>query len=142
MWSQGRESFSDPALTFPCSLIFPDHLKPAPQSTEMANTRPCLAQLSRLCLHTSKPISPYNSARYLSSTAPLSKGFKPALVSKKERTVASRTNPQKNKKKGVAETKKRKARTTYIQYDLRDADKFSLCDAMRYVSLQLEGREL
>jgi hypothetical protein len=45
----------------------------------------------------------------------------------------SRTNPQKNKKKGVAETKKRKARTTYIQYDLREAEKFSLCDAMRYV---------
>jgi large subunit ribosomal protein L1 len=71
----------------------------------------------------------------LSSTAPLAKGAPKRIEPKKEKTVGSKgQNPQKNKKKGVAETQKRKARTTYIQYDLRDAEKFSLCDAMRYIS--------
>lgn len=43
-----------------------------------------------------------------------------------------KSNSQKNKKKG-AEVKKKKARTTYKQYDMKDAEQFSLCDAMRYV---------
>lgn len=99
----------------------------------MASTRPCLAQLSRLCLSIPKPASPYTSARFLSSTAALAKGA-PKRIEPKDKPIGSKgQNPQKNKKKGVAETKKRKARTTYIQYDLRDAEKFSLCDAMRYV---------
>jgi large subunit ribosomal protein L1 len=64
-------------------------------------------------------------------------------MSKKEKSVATGGgNPQKNKKKGAAETKKRKARTTYIEYDLRDAEKFSLCDAMRYVECYGIGNEL
>ena len=44
-----------------------------------------------------------------------------------------KSNSQKNKKKG-AEVKKKKARTTYKQYDMKDAEQFSLCDAMRYLA--------
>ncbi|TKA54366.1 hypothetical protein B0A49_12864, partial [Cryomyces minteri] len=36
--------------------------------------------------------------------------------------------------------KKKKARTTFIQYDLRDAEQFSLCDAMRYIRAFEVGR--
>jgi hypothetical protein len=36
------------------------------------------------------------------------------------------------------EKKKKKARNTFLQYDLRKADQFSLVDAMQYVSS--EGR--
>ena len=70
----------------------------------------------------------------MSSTAPLAKGSPGRIESKKDKPVSTGGgNPQKNKKKGVAATKKKKVRTSYIQYDLRDAEKFSLCDAMRYV---------
>ena len=46
---------------------------------------------------------------------------------------------QKNKKKDAPQ-KKRKARTTYKTYDLKDAEMFSLCDAMRFVPFS--NREL
>jgi hypothetical protein len=42
------------------------------------------------------------------------------------------TNKQ---KKGEASKKKKKTRTTYLQYDLKDAEQFALCDAMRYADL-------
>jgi large subunit ribosomal protein L1 len=41
--------------------------------------------------------------------------------------------PVKNKKKGEEPKKKKKQRTTYKLYDMKDAEMFSLCDAMRYV---------
>lgn len=51
---------------------------------------------------------------------------------KPNKGAARGQNPQKNKKKGEATKKKRKPRTAYVQYDLKDAEQFSLCDAMRY----------
>jgi large subunit ribosomal protein L1 len=59
----------------------------------------------------------------------------PKIQSKKEKAgvVSKGHNPQKNKKKDAPQ-KKRKARTMYKTYDLKDAEMFSLCDAMRYVS--------
>jgi large subunit ribosomal protein L1 len=59
----------------------------------------------------------------------------PKILSKKEKAGAAPKgqNPQKNKKKDAPQ-KKRKARTMYKTYDLKDAEMFSLCDAMRYVS--------
>ncbi|CZS94231.1 probable 50S ribosomal protein L1 [Rhynchosporium agropyri] len=99
----------------------------------MATARPSLAQLSRLCLVSSRPTSAKISARYLSTTTPLElrgpKANSKVVVVKGKAT----SNPQKNKKKGEEGKKKKKARTTYIQYDPRDADQFSLCDAMRYI---------
>jgi large subunit ribosomal protein L1 len=67
---------------------------------------------------------------------PLSPGFQPQfLASYATAKIGSARgqNPQKNKKKGEASKKRRKPKTTYTQYDLRDAEQFSLCDAMRYV---------
>lgn len=37
-------------------------------------------------------------------------------------------------KKKEADKKKRKPRTTYKQYDMKDTEQFSLCDAMRFVT--------
>ncbi|KAH0557160.1 hypothetical protein GP486_005047 [Trichoglossum hirsutum] len=42
----------------------------------------------------------------------------------------SGSNPQKSQRKDVA---KRKPKTSFTQYDLRLAEQFSLCDAMRYI---------
>lgn len=39
--------------------------------------------------------------------------------------------------KNTKEKKKKKVRNTYRQYDLKHAEKFSLVDAMQYVSLLL-----
>ena len=91
----------------------------------MATARPCLAQLSRLCIRPTLPIS--SSTRFLSTTALR------AAAPKAAKNVSS--NPQKNKKKGT-EVKKKKARTAYKQYDMTDAEMFALCDAMRCVSLK------
>ncbi|KAI9676354.1 MAG: mitochondrial 54S ribosomal protein mrpl1 [Caeruleum heppii] len=43
---------------------------------------------------------------------------------------AQKPSPSRKKKKDV---KTRKPRGDYVQYDLKDAEKFSLCDAMRYI---------
>jgi large subunit ribosomal protein L1 len=58
----------------------------------------------------------------------------PPVKSKKvlDKPKSGSSNPQKNKKKGEPDKKKKKARTTYLQYDQRDLETFSLCDAMRY----------
>merc|ERR1712000_687235 len=84
----------------------------------MATARPCLAQLSSLCLASSRPVSANITARFLSTTAVL---------------AARGPNAAKILSKGEKAKMKKKARTTYIQYDQRDADQFSLCDAMRYI---------
>jgi len=47
---------------------------------------------------------------------------------------------QQKAKKAVKDTKKRKARTSYRQYDLKDAEQFSLCDAIRYIRAFEVGR--
>lgn len=76
----------------------------------------------------------------MSTTVPLASGgrYVPKLLSKKEKagqvSLAKGQNPQKNKKKGEeTKKKKRKARTMYRTFDMKDAEMFSLCDAMRYV---------
>jgi large subunit ribosomal protein L1 len=102
------------------------------RSNTMATSRPCLAQLSRLCLSSPPPTTSYISIRSLSSTVPLSRAFVEQIRSKKEKTAAAPIS--KYKKKDGAQAKKKKQRVTYLQYDLRDMEKFSLCDAMRYVS--------
>ena len=49
-------------------------------------------------------------------------------------------NAAKYKRKDQSGTqKKKKARPTFIQYDIRDAEQFSLCDAMQYVFAIWEG---
>jgi len=72
------------------------------------------------------------AARFLSTTAIRQA---PKIVSKKEKAglAGKGMNPQKNKKKGEETKKKKKVRTVYKQYDLKDAEMFSLCDAMRFV---------
>lgn len=103
----------------------------------MATARPCLAQLSRICLSSSRPASANISARFLSTTAPLAaRGANASkILSKQDKAKLgkSSSNPQKNKKKGEETKKKKKARTTYKQYDPKELEQFSLCDAMRYV---------
>lgn len=44
----------------------------------------------------------------------------------REASGQSKHGPRKDQEK-----KKKKPRTTFVQYDLRDADQFALCDAMR-----------
>lgn len=101
------------------------------QQQNMANARPCLAQLSRSCLtlrsrsaliYPGGILQPFFQARHASTPA---------------KKTGSGGNKQMNKKKGEATKKKKKARSTYLQYDMKDADQFSLCDAMRYENLPL-----
>ncbi|KAL3423156.1 ribosomal protein L1p/L10e family protein [Phlyctema vagabunda] len=87
----------------------------------MVPTPSCLAQLSRLCLSSTRPTISHVQTRLLSVT--------PLLAKKKEAAVPK--SQQKFKKKDAP--KKKKARTTYIQYDQKTLQKFSLCDAMRYI---------
>ena len=100
----------------------------------MATIRPCLAPLSRLSLNSGRPTSIYIPSRFLSATTASRAGQKPKMESKKEKSVGAKgQNPQKNlKKKKGAERKKRKPVTDYKQYDLKDMEQFTLCEAMRY----------
>jgi len=51
------------------------------------------------------------------------------------RTAVQSANAAKYKRKDTsAQKKKRKGNTSFTQYDLKQAEQFSLCDAMRYVS--------
>jgi large subunit ribosomal protein L1 len=99
----------------------------------MATSRPVLAQLSRLCLSPRISGARFEGARFLSATAACASRVK--IISKKEKAGVSSKgqNPQKNKKKDDSGRKKKKARTTFKTYDLKDAETFSLCDAMRFV---------
>jgi large subunit ribosomal protein L1 len=99
----------------------------------MATSRPILAQLSRLCLLPRTPGARFEGTRFLSATAACASKGK--IISKKEKAgpASKGQNPQKNKKKDDSGRKKKKARTTYKTYDMKDAEVFSLCDAMRFV---------
>jgi large subunit ribosomal protein L1 len=101
----------------------------------MASSRPMLAQFSRLCLSPRISGARFEGARFLSATAACASKGK--IISKKEKagTASKGQNPQKNKKKDDSGRKKKKARTTYKTYDMKDAEMFSLCDAMRFVLL-------
>lgn len=82
-----------------------------------------MAQLSRLCL---APASRIN--------LPFPVGLLQPIVHARHasKKSGSSQSTQKNKKKGEAPKKKKKLRTTYKEYDMRDAEQFSLCDAMRF----------
>jgi hypothetical protein len=102
----------------------------------MATISPCLAQLSRIYLHTRSQGIRRSPAMFLAPSFQVrhkSRGANAAPIESKASKAlkASKSVPQKNKKKGM-ETKKRKPRTVYKQYDLRAAEQFSLCDAIRY----------
>lgn len=92
---------------------------------KMASTRPVVAQLNRLCI----------------SAAPRPMVYRPAALihnSIQQRFAAAKKSgpnkyAEKRKAQKLAEKKKRKPRTSFIQYNLNDADQFALCDAMRYV---------
>jgi large subunit ribosomal protein L1 len=58
---------------------------------------------------------------------------------KEKAGIPKTTNPQKNKKKGEEPKKKKKARTAYKTYDMKDAETFSLLDAMRHVFCLLQS---
>lgn len=99
----------------------------------MATSLPILAQMSRICISSGRP-----SFQHLPATlqgpkiAIRHKHGVPKIASKKEKGGSSQANAMKHKKKDDGK-KKRKPRTTYRQYDLKDAEQFSLCEAMRYV---------
>ncbi|MCJ1365908.1 mitochondrial 54S ribosomal protein mrpl1 [Acarospora aff. strigata] len=92
----------------------------------MAAAKTCLAHWSSrssLALHVH------------SQTLPL-RIFLPSL--KVRAASGSSQSSQKFKKKEAP--KKRKPRNTFKQYDLKDADQFALCDAMRYIRAFEVGR--
>jgi len=100
-------------------------------SINMASFPPCLAQLSKICVPTGRQTTHTFPARFLTPSIQVRHaGFKPKIISKEKLVGAGGQTAQKYKKKG-AETKKKKARTTYKQYDQKDSEQFSLCDAMR-----------
>ncbi|KUJ06716.1 ribosomal protein L1 [Mollisia scopiformis] len=102
----------------------------------MSTARPCLAQLSRICLYSNRPGITSVPARSLSTTAAVAaRGPNaPKILSKADKGLRkASTNPQKNKKKGEEVKKKKKARTAYKQYDQRELEQFTLLDAMRYI---------
>ncbi|KAK5200771.1 hypothetical protein LTR16_004969 [Cryomyces antarcticus] len=83
--------------------------------------------------------------------SPISLSFRPQsrlplpifLPNQQYRCAGGQTsaNAAKYKRKDQGtQQKKKKARTTFIQYDLRDAEQFSLCDAMRYIRAFEVGR--
>jgi len=55
------------------------------------------------------------------------------LAQQQIRTAVQSANAAKYKRKDAgAKTKKRKGNTSFKQYDLKNAEQFALCDAMRY----------
>lgn len=104
----------------------------------MATPIPCLAQLSRMCLPVGRQSISRTPVRLLAPTIQVrykSRGANaPPIQSKAAKALkAASSNPQKNKKKDSEKKKKRKPRTTYRQYDMKDAEQFALCDAIRCV---------
>lgn len=101
----------------------------------MATSMTCLAQLSRICLSSSRQTIYRPPAAFLAPIIQVRhKGFAGKIISKKEKPpTGPKTQVMKFKKKN-ADKKKKKPRTTYRQYDVKDIEQFSLLDAMRYVN--------
>ncbi|KAF2801704.1 ribosomal protein L1 [Mytilinidion resinicola] len=99
----------------------------------MASANRCIAQLSRnLVAQPLRPTSQLPQIAFLSSQQ-----LRCASVGK----GAHSENAAKYKRKDQGSTqKKKKARSTFIQYDLRDAEQFNLCDAMQYIRAFEVGR--
>ncbi|OCK81010.1 50S ribosomal protein L1 [Lepidopterella palustris CBS 459.81] len=96
----------------------------------MASAKSCVAQLSKSALSSS--LRPHI---LLPQTI--------FLPSQQFRGAATGTsaNAQKYKRKDQpGAQKKKKARSTFIQYDIRDAEQFALCDAMQYIRAFEVGR--
>jgi large subunit ribosomal protein L1 len=65
--------------------------------------------------------------------APISAGvFQPILQARFASEKKSPKDSRNAKKKAEVAKKKRKTRTSFKEYDLKDAEQFSLLDAMRY----------
>lgn len=98
---------------------------PLPSIDNMASSKTCISQLSR-------------SARSALSPAvrPSTQLPPPFLLPfQQHRTAVQSANAQKYKRKDQpTSAKKKKSRTTFVNYDLKDAIQFPLIDAMRYVS--------
>ncbi|OCL02184.1 ribosomal protein L1 [Glonium stellatum] len=95
----------------------------------MASAKTGIAQLSK---------SAFASSLRLQSRLPQT-----IFPSQQFRCAATGTsaNAAKYKRKDQSGTqKKKKTRSTFIQYDLRDAEQFSLCDAMQYIRAFEVGR--
>jgi large subunit ribosomal protein L1 len=110
---------------------------PAFMNTGMATPSPFLAQLSRICLFSGRQPILRLPATFLGTTTQVRYGSsKQRILSKAEKAGLVKKpatgNTMKSKKKEDSK-KKRKPRTTYRQYNLKDTDQYSLCEAMRYV---------
>lgn len=92
---------------------------------KMASTRPILAQLNRLCISAAPRPMIYRP------TALIHNSIQQRFAAKK--AAGPNKYAEKRKAQKAAERKKKKPRTAFLQYDLKDADQFALCDAMRYV---------
>jgi large subunit ribosomal protein L1 len=100
----------------------------------MATARPFFAQLSRTCLSSSRQISHNVRLLSTSATCAAARGANAAPIkSKRDKALGSSSNPQKNKKKGEEPKKKKKQNTMYNQPDMKQAEQFSLLEAMRLV---------
>ncbi|TAQ87269.1 hypothetical protein B7494_g4440 [Chlorociboria aeruginascens] len=93
----------------------------------------CLAQLGRLSLSPGHHSIAFTPASFVATMTQI----RLASTSKKD-AAGGKSNAQRMKKKTVE--KKKKTRTSFIQYDMRDAIQFSLCDAMRYIRAFEVGR--
>lgn len=101
----------------------------------MATINPCWVHLTRTSLSSQWLKIPHFPARLLSTTAYVAArgAGAPKMLSKSAKAAAGGpVTPQKKKKKAV-EKKKKKTNTAFQQYDMKDAQQFSLCEAMRYV---------
>lgn len=98
----------------------------------MATAHAYLAQLGRSCLSSSLRARPQLPVSFLFPATQLRYASAKSVGTKGQ-------NPQKNKKKGEAPKKKKKARTSYKQYDDKDAESFYLLDAMRYVGASVRS---
>lgn len=93
----------------------------------MSSTRQCLSQLSRLSI----------SATQARPTVQVAAALQSQQRSYAAKKVAPAANKYASKLKAArqAEKKARKPRTTFREYDIRDADQYALLDAMRFVAL-------
>lgn len=124
-----------------------------PSSPHRRNLGPSPAPTRKVyCNTTSKdPIIPMASTR--SIVAPLSKcsnalgstsqSFRPSFLPYQSiRCAVTGTSENAAKYRRTEQpgaTKKKKTRNAFINYNLRDADQFSLCDAMQYVFQRLNN---
>ncbi|KAF2841137.1 mitochondrial large ribosomal subunit protein L1 [Patellaria atrata CBS 101060] len=84
----------------------------------MASATACVAKLNRNAI--SSALRPNSHPKAI-------------LLSSQHTRQASSDQASKYKRKNQASQKKKKSRSTFVTYNLKDAEQFSLCDAMRYI---------